>query len=78
MKKMVLLWTTRNKMPIEKNFPSKPVNVMYTVIYWLQKWRPLLKPKDRDKLEQVKSQVLDWLKNLRPNEVLATEIWDLM
>lgn len=32
----------------------------------------LLKPKDWDKLEQVKSQVLDWLKNLRPNEVLAT------
>jgi hypothetical protein len=37
------LWTSRNKMAIEKSFPQMPTDVIYNAISLMQKWSILLK-----------------------------------
>ena len=41
------LWTTRNKMAIEKSFVKTPTDVIYVAISLLQRWSVLLKEKDK-------------------------------
>jgi len=47
------LWVNRNKMAIEKSFPKDPLQVLYSGISFLQKWRPLLKQADRDDMMKI-------------------------
>jgi hypothetical protein len=46
------LWTTRNKMAIEKRFPKAPNDVIYVALTLMQKWT-LLKEVDREKMAHV-------------------------
>lgn len=42
------LWTTRNKMAIEKKILKAPSGVLYVAISLMQKWSHLLKEKDKE------------------------------
>ncbi|KAG2534833.1 hypothetical protein PVAP13_9NG087473 [Panicum virgatum] len=44
------LWTTRNKMAIEKIIPKSPTDVMYVALSLLQKWSVRLKDEDQDRI----------------------------
>ena len=46
------LWTTRNKMAIEKGFPKAPTDIIYVALTLMQKWSILLKEEDREKLAE--------------------------
>jgi len=56
------LWTTRNKMAIEKSFPKTPTDVIYLALSLMQKWSILLKEEDKRSVMQVKESLLGWLK----------------
>jgi hypothetical protein len=41
------LWTTRDKMAIEKHFPKAPTDVIYDALSLMQKWSIMLKEGER-------------------------------
>ena len=45
------IWVNRNKMTIEKTFPTSPIDVLYKSDVFMQQWRILLRDDDRQKLE---------------------------
>jgi hypothetical protein len=67
------LWTTRNKMVIEKRFPKAPSDVVYVAISLLQKWSLLLKEKDKERIEHVLKTFLNWMKNFCPSHILVSD-----
>ena len=47
---MWTLWTTRNKMVIERVFPCRASDSFFKFLAFLQYWHPLARPRDRDRL----------------------------
>jgi hypothetical protein len=52
-------------MRIEKQFPKAPTDVIYTAISFMQQWSYLLKEDDRERINQMKEDVLRWLKEFK-------------
>lgn len=44
------LWTVRNKMTIEKKFPSHPADILFKCHLFLHTWTPLGKPCDEERM----------------------------
>ena len=57
------IWVNRNKMTIEKTFPTSPIDVLYKSDVFMQQWRILLRDDDRQKLETYRNLSKRWLKN---------------
>ncbi|TVU17160.1 hypothetical protein EJB05_33176, partial [Eragrostis curvula] len=68
------LWTTRNKMTIQRKFPDNPIDVMYIAVSYLQKWKLLLKPKERSEVEHIATRVLLSMKNFKASDVPVSDI----
>lgn len=58
-------WRIRNKMAIDKIF-SKPSDVIYSGISYLQTWKPLLKEKDAKQVKQMVWSMLEMMQNRIP------------
>lgn len=71
------LWTCRNKMMIEKHFPKAPTDVIYSAISFMQKWSFLLKEGDRERIIQMKEDVLKWLKEFKINVNSISDIVEI-
>ena len=71
------LWTTRNKIAIEKMIPKAPTDVMYIAISLMQKWSVKLKEKDQDGIMQIKDSIASWLKTFKPNNVLLSDVVEI-
>jgi len=64
------VWTTRNKMAIEKFFPKPPTDVIYLALSFMQKWSILLKEEDREQICQLKAVIMNWLEFKPSNQLL--------
>jgi hypothetical protein len=42
------MWTSRNKMAIEKHLPKAPTDVIYIALSLIQRWSVNLKEKDQE------------------------------
>jgi hypothetical protein len=62
------LWTTRNKIAIEKMIPKEQTDVIYVAISLMQKWSVKLKEKDQDRIMQIKDSITSWLKTFKPDQ----------
>jgi len=71
------LWTTRNKMAIEKSFIKTPTDVIYVAVSLLQRWSVLLKEKDKERVSQALEAILRWLKNFKPKATTATDVFEI-
>lgn len=71
------LWTTRNKMAIEKQFPKAPTDIIYTGLSLLQSWSIKLKEEDKARVAKITEAILCWLKNFKPNPVLMSDVVEL-
>lgn len=71
------IWTTRNKMAIEKTFPKAPTDVVYTAVSLVQKWTLMLKEKDRERVEDILNNITIWLRGFRPREILLSDVVEL-
>ena len=71
------LWTTRNKMAIEKIFPKAPSDVLYVAISLMQKWSHLLKEKDKECVDHILKSVLSWMKDFRPSAILLSDVSEI-
>jgi len=67
------LWINRNKMEIEGDFPGNPLKILYSGISFLQKWRLLLKPTDREEAMGVLKKLKTWVGMQRPKHVQVTD-----
>lgn len=61
-----VLWTTRNKFTIEGIFPAKPADLLFKISIFLQQWKFLSKPDDRDDLEVLIAKVRESAISLSP------------
>jgi hypothetical protein len=71
------IWTTRNKMAIEKRSPRAPTDVVYVALTLLQKWSILLKEVDGEQILSVKEEVLQWMKSFKPSVVELSDIGEI-
>jgi hypothetical protein len=71
------LWTTRNKLAIEKSFPKAPTDVLYAAISFMQKWSLLLKETDKERIDHIIGSILTWLKAFRPNAILQSDVSEI-
>ncbi|CAN6285209.1 unnamed protein product [Urochloa humidicola] len=71
------LWNVRNKMAIEKSFPNNPLIVIRRAITFLQKWRPLLKTSDGERVNGILEKMEVWLGSYRLNSFLLSDIVEL-
>ena len=71
------LWTCRNKMMIEKQFPKAPTDVIYTALSFMLKWSYLLKEGDRERITQMKEDVLKWLKEFKTSAYSISDVVEI-
>jgi hypothetical protein len=71
------LWSTHNKMVIEKHFPKAPTDVIYVALSLMQKWSIMLKEGERKRFMQVKDAFMSWLKNFKTNAAMPTDVFEL-
>lgn len=61
------LWTTRNKMAIEKRVPKAPADIIFVALSWLQKWCIMLKEADRERILQTRDDIMKWMETFKPS-----------
>jgi len=71
------IWTTRNKMAIEKKIPKAPSDVIYCAISLMQKWSLLLKEEDRETFDWAKDAIMKWMKSFQPNTIAVSDIVEI-
>ena len=71
------LWTNRNKMAMERSFPKDPLQLVYSCVFFLQRWRSLLKPADRDGLMEIARKLKMWASAPRPRGDGGSDIVEL-
>ena len=72
------LWTSRNKMTIEKKFPKAPTNIIYVALSLMQKWSILLKEADREKLLHIKDAIMmSWMEKFTPSTMVVTDVCEI-
>jgi hypothetical protein len=68
------LWNSRNKMAIEKRFPSNPLDVIRSSVLFMQKWLLLLKESDREITGKVLNKVKGFIGDFDLSESAASDI----
>jgi hypothetical protein len=64
-------------MDIEKKFPRAPTDVIYIALSMLQKWSTLLKEVDRERVIQLKYEILRWMKNFHSSMVVPSDVVEI-
>jgi hypothetical protein len=60
------IWTTRNKMCIQKKLPNKLLGIVYLVLSYIQKWRIIMRKLEKVKVEELMKTVLQFVKEFKP------------
>ncbi|CAL5087727.1 unnamed protein product [Urochloa decumbens] len=71
------LWLGRNKMAIEKTFPSTPLVALRSGLIFVQKWKSLLKPEDAGKITKVLEKAQGWMGNFSLSTAAFTDIGEI-
>lgn len=71
------IWNNRNKMAIEHKFPKSPSDIIYIALSFMQKWSLLLKEDDRQRILQVKDEIICWMKSFKPSLLMTTDIGEI-
>lgn len=71
------IWTTRNKMAIEKVFPKAPTDVIFVALSLMQKWRVSLKEKEQGSFDSVSARIVDWMKQFKPTQQLMSDVVEI-
>jgi hypothetical protein len=71
------LWKSRNKMAIEKRFPSHPLVIIRSGIVFVQKWRLLLKEADQEHVDKVLARMQNFLEGFTPSTAVVIDIFEI-
>jgi hypothetical protein len=72
------LWKVRNKMAIEKRFPTNPLEVIRSEIVFVHKWCPLLKEVDRGMVNKALDKMQAFLGGYRLSGGALSDIFELL
>jgi hypothetical protein len=64
-------------MSIERKFPKNPSDIMYIALTFMQKWSLLLKDEDRQRIVQVKEEILRLMRKFKPVMMVSTDIYEI-
>jgi hypothetical protein len=64
-------------MSIERKFPKNPSDIMYIASTFMQKWSLLLKDEDRQRIVQVKEEILRLMRKFKPVMMVSTDIYEI-
>jgi hypothetical protein len=64
-------------MSIERKFPKNPSDIMYIALTFMQKRSLLLKDEDRQRIVQVKEEILRWMRKFKPVMMVSTDIYEI-
>jgi hypothetical protein len=53
-------------MAVEKIYTANPIDIMYSGIMFVQKWRSLLKESDQGKITRLLEKMQSWLRQYNP------------
>ena len=69
-------WLSRNKMRLEKKFPSQPTDVLFSIIYKLQNWGVLLQVEGRERINKYCAVLKQWTEDFTKTreQNLATDV----
>lgn len=73
-----VLWTTRNKMAIDKCFPESTNEVFFTISSCLQRWRALLQAADIGRLDEYEDRIKTWMVGFRASLEDRTKVEDFL
>ena len=68
------LWTTRNKMAIEHIFPNNAIQTFHVFVGFMQRWSPLSKASDREKVRDLVELLKAWAMGFRPSMTSVSDI----
>jgi hypothetical protein len=71
------IWTNRNRMAIQHEFPEYSSNIMYSAVTFMQKWSILLKEADRVRTKQVKDNIMLWIGSFKPTVFTSTDVVEI-
>jgi hypothetical protein len=60
------LWTTHNKLTIEKKVINHPADIIYKTVIFLQLWRPKFKGLERERLVWMESELRELYSSMKP------------
>jgi hypothetical protein len=60
------LWTTRNKLTIERKVINHPTNIIYKTVIFLQLWRPKFKGMERKGLNWMERELRELYASMKP------------
>jgi hypothetical protein len=62
------LWTTRNKLTIERKVISHPADIIFKTIIFLQLWRPKFKDREREGLSWMERELRELYASMKPRD----------
>lgn len=68
------LWTSRNKLAIEKQVPKAPTDVIYNALSLIQRWSARLREKDQEHVLQAKESIASWLKSFKTSSICSSDV----
>jgi hypothetical protein len=68
------IWTVRNKISMQKKFPNSPIDVVYYALSFIQKWKSLMRPLEKTKVELMLTQVTRHTREFSPSGEIVTDI----
>lgn len=60
------IWNTRNKICIKQVILDKTIDTMYLGLSFIHKWRVLMKPLEKAKMEELAKSVMEYAKIFKP------------
>jgi hypothetical protein len=69
-----VIWRNRNKMSIENTFPNCTTVILDDAISYLQKWKVLLKTKERLTMEALLGSMKSWPHNFCPRRGVGADM----
>jgi hypothetical protein len=59
---------------MQKKFPNSPIDVVYYALSFIQKWKSLMRPLEKTKVELMLTQVTRHAREFRPSGEIVTDI----
>lgn len=64
-------------MAIEKKFPKNPLDIIRSCINFVQRWSPMLKEPDQERIAKVLDKMQVWLGGFRLSDMLGSNIMEI-
>jgi hypothetical protein len=69
-----VIWTVWNKICMQKKIPNSSIDLIYSGLSFIQKWKCLMRSLEKTKLESMLAQVIRRVRGFRPSDNDITDV----